>query len=616
MPALSLVVLCLHAAGAEEALTAKVAVSARKVFVGEPFEFQIQVSGTEEAKPPDLSFLKDLEADYQGGRRNSSRSVSIINGRFQQEVHKGYVLSYRLVPKRAGRLEIPSLQVQAGRGVVTTEPVSITVQEPAETNDFKLSMALSKTACYVGEPVVLTVTWYLGENVRGFQFDLPLLGDDHFVFEDVEDSAAPGVRRYRIPLGDGDVVAEKGRGTLDGETYATVRFRKVLIPVKAGRVEIGPATVVCEALVGYRRSRRGPGSPFGDDFFDDFFSDSFFGGRKGVYRRVKVPSNVLALHVREVPQKGRPERFAGHVGQYSVEADVTPTEVRVGDPMTLRVKLSGPAYLDHVELPPLDGQPALAGNFKIPEEMAEGRVVNGAKVFTQTIRAVRPEVTEIPPIELPYFDTAAGEFRVARSEPIPIKVSEARIVTAEDAEGREPVPAASRAVEAWTRGIAHNYEGDELLVDQRYGPAVWAASPGWLAVLGVPPLVYVLLLAGVLWSRRRQADPEGARRRAAFARACRELKRRQMAGEDVLDVLRGYVADKFGYSGTAVTAGDARSCLRRAGVEEETVQALVRLFETCEAGRYAGGGSCGPEVDAGVADEAAELLKAVERQLR
>lgn len=602
--------LCVPVCAAEE-LSAKAAVSAREVFVGEPFQFQIQISGSDKPQGLDLAGIDGFEIENLGGQQNSSRSVTIVNGRMNQVVNRGYILNYRLTAQRDGDLVIPAVRVKTDRGNVQTPPVSIRAMKPAETDNFKLRLSLSKPMCYVGEPVMLTVTWYLGQDVRGFEFALPVLRDDHFAFENPAVDTTSGGERYRIPLGDDEVIAEKSRGVLDGHTYATVTFKKVLIPLRPDHVSIKPASVTCEALVGYRKSR----DRFGDRFFDDFFSDSFFGRQKGVYSRAVVPSNGLSLDIRPVPEEGRPVNFAGHVGEYRIETAATPTDVSVGDPITLSIKLSGPSYLEHVALPSLNRQEDLAKAFKIPEERAEAKISGGAKIFTQTIRAMRPDVTEIPGVELPYFDTADGEYRTARSQPIPLNVKQARIVTADDAEGTEPVSTAARSLEAWTRGIAHNYENAGLLTDQRYGPAVWIRSPAWVGTLAVPPVAYALLFIAIGFTRRRNADPEAIRRRRAFLLAARRLRRAGEAEEEILDALRQYFGDKFSYPGAAVTFADVRGQLGASGVDEETISSLGRIFETCEAGRYAGNATS--DVDpAALASDALKLLTKAERRLR
>jgi hypothetical protein len=146
-------------------LSADAVVERSSVFVGEPFIFQIQVSGSENPERPDLSEITDFIVEYHGGQANSSRSVTIINGRMTQNVKQGYVFSYQLIPKRTGKLLLPSVTVHANGQSAQTNPVVMHVQKPAETDDFKLRIDLSKQECYVGEPVTLTVTWYLGKDV-------------------------------------------------------------------------------------------------------------------------------------------------------------------------------------------------------------------------------------------------------------------------------------------------------------------------------------------------------------------------------------------------------------------------------------------------------------------
>jgi len=120
--------------------------------------------------------------EYLGGQQNSSRSVTIVNGRMIQDVKKGYFFSYQLTPQRVGTLTIPSIPVTAEGNTVRTKPVTITVRKPMETDDFKLRLQLSRQHCYVGEQVTLTFTWCLGKDVRGFNFSLPLLENEDFHF--------------------------------------------------------------------------------------------------------------------------------------------------------------------------------------------------------------------------------------------------------------------------------------------------------------------------------------------------------------------------------------------------------------------------------------------------
>ena len=570
-------------------LSADAVVERSSVFVGEPFIFQIQVSGSENPEKPDLSEITDFIVEYHGGQVNTSRSVTIINGQMTQNVKQGYIFSYQLVPKRTGKLLLPSVTVHADGQRVQTNPVVIHAQKPSETEDFKIRLYLSKQECYVGEPVTLTVIWYLGQDVRKFSISLPLIEQkDLFYFFDPQVDFNSGKKFYRIPLGDGEVVGEKGRGRLGDKEFATITFKKVLIPKKAGLVNITPATLVCEALTGYRQMRQRP-------FGKDFFNDDFFGlGRQGVYQKVIVPSNTVNLKVYNVPAKGQPANFAGHIGEYKIQAQATPTQISVGDPITLTLTLSGPDYLEQVDLPPLNRQPQLNRNFKIPRERAVGETSGKIKVFTQTIRPLKPDIKEIPSIELSYFDTRTGEYRTARTDSIPIQVKAARVVTALDAEGAAVSNSSGSEIETWTKGIAYNYEDMSVIENHGFGPVSWLKSPVWFCMIVIPPMVYFILWVGLFFISRQNADPFASRARKAYGRLTSSIKKAQrtesgqQSYEVILNAFRKYLGDKLRFPHGSLTFNDVKDSLSTKGVDSETLENLKSLFQRCEARRFAG----------------------------
>lgn len=572
-----------------EQLQARAAVEREAIYLGEAFAFQIQISGSENPERPDLSGMTDFAVEYRGGQQNSSTSVTIVNGQMTQKVTKRYVYSYQLTPKRAGRLKIPSITIQADNRRTQTSPLSIGVQKPTESGSFKLRIELSKRHCYVGEPVTLTVTWYLDTDVRGFNMSLPLLEmKDRFHFIDPELDTRTRGKFYRIPISGGEVIGEKGQKRLEGKNYTTLSFQKILIPKKTGDTTVAPATVVCEVLSGYKRRR----SLFGDDFFNnDFFGSS----RQGIYRKLAAASNSLHLRVSEVPENGRPNDFSGHIGEYTIRASALPTEISVGDPITLKLTLSGPDYLDHVTLPPLGRQTDLKKDFKIPRERAVGEVVGKTKVFTQTIRPLRPGINRIPPIKLSYFDTNTGSYSTASTDPIPVTVQSTRVVTAMDAEGVAQPVLSTNEVETWTKGIAYNYEDMTVIEDQRFGVMSWLKSPTLFYMTVVPPFCYFAVLLVSTAITRLYTDPSASRRRKAYGKLKVGLRDARKAQSDeqccnlILDLLRTYLGDKLGMPGGALTFNDVGKLLEERNLNPETLYRLKKLFDQCESGRYAGG---------------------------
>jgi hypothetical protein len=594
---------------AQDEVSVQIQVESRSVYMGESFLVQIVVDGSDEAEQPDLSGALDFTVEFLGGSNNSSQSITIINGRLERVVQRGFIFSYRFTPMKVGTLAIPRISVKAGGKTYGTTPLTVEVTKPGETPDFKLRINISRETCYVGEPVILGVTWYLRKDVQDFRFTAPLLQSDDFDFAAPDVQIDNSKRYYRIPLGGSEVIAKKGRGMLDGVTYATLEFGIVLIPKSPGSFVIPEFMVACEASSG-RASRR--------DFFDDFFRDDFFSLRRSDIKKYVVPSNTLSLLVRDLPTEGRPAGFAGHVGEYRISAAAEPTEVNIGDPITLTITVEGSDYLERVDLPPLQNQPDLARDFKIPEERADGKIVGDKKVFTQTVRARSEDVTEIAAIRLAYFDTKENRYRVASSKPIPIKVSPTRVVTASDAEGIEPVAAGS-PVERWKEGIAYNFEGSSVLQPREFGILSIVKRPGWLAAIALPPVIYCVLIAGFLVVRRSRRDPMARRAKGAYKRLQRSLDGAARAAsgdfhERTLEALRNYLGDKLSRTGSTLTALDVERELEGRRVPRETIEALLDVIHALEAGAYAGS-SFGPTDPPSLVRCIVETAKRLERAL-
>ncbi len=596
-------------ASAQE-ITVQAYVESETVYMGETFVYQLVVDGADNATPPDAAaFGPDFSAQFLGGQNSSSQSISFINGKMERQVQRRYIMQFNLTPKRRGRLTIPAVPVKVKGQTFNANAVTVGVDTPVETQDFKLRMSLSRSSCYVGEPVILTVTWYIGRDVEEFAFSMPVLGSADFAIETPEVKIDQSKKYYRIPVGGQEVIAEKGTGTLDGRNYATISFKKALFPKRAGTLAIPEMSVQCAAVSGNLRGR---------DMINDFFNDNFFGARRGAMKKYVVPSNTLSLSVKELPRDGKPADFAGLVGEYKISASASPLDVSVGDPITLKVTLSGADYLGNVDLPPLTAQSELATYFKIPDERADGKVAGRSKIFTQTIRAKNESVKEIPPITFSYFDTKKGRYETVSTAAIPIVVHSTKVVTAVDAEGVSSGPMGS-PLEGWKQGIAYNYEGPEVLESQQSGLVSALASPRWLAALFLPLATYVALLSTTVARRRREADTDGRAARSAFRRLRQRLDavgKQSVSGaplcEAVLGAMRDYLGDRFSAAGSTLTTGDVVRILEERGAPAEAITAMREIMSSCEAGAYAGDHSPAADREAFI-KRALEAARALEK---
>jgi len=568
---------------AQETLRAVTLVESQNVYIGQPFVMSVRIDGTDSPDAPDLSELRrDFAVTEGGGGSQNSQQFTVVNGQMSRVVRRGYVLRYQLTPKRQGILTIPALRIREGSRETTTEPVKVVVRPPAEQEDFKLRMSLSESRVYVGQPVVLTTTWYIGRNVNTFRLSMPALENPDLNVLDPRLRIDP--RRQSeyvdLSLNDGQVVARKGRGRIGNIEYLTVSFEKVLAARTPGQLRLDEAVMTFRAQTVSRRRSRSLLDSFG-------FGGDAFGARQS-FEPLSIPSNSPTLTVLPLPEAGRPDPFSGLIGEFSISAEASPVEVSVGDPVTLTVRISGPEFLDYVRLPALADQPQLIASFQVPDTQAAGEVRGAEKVFTQTIRARSSSVTEIPDLELNYFNPKTARYQKSVAPAIPLKVSGARIVTAADAEGAGESAVVANEIGTRREGIAHQYLEDDALVDQVSGVVERSRTPLWFLLLAAPPAAFLGLWAWTLAgarggvASRRVAD---ARRRldAALSSAGDGFEAR------LLEALRAYLGALLERSPGALTYVDVGSELADRGVPGDALADLRFLFDACEAARFGGG---------------------------
>ena len=104
------------------------------------------------------------------------------------------------------------------------------------------------------------------------------------------------------------------------------------------------------------------------------------------------------LSVKQIPADRTPESFAGAVGSgFSLTVSADRTVVKVGEPIALHFELRGDGNLETAALPRLDAEGLLPANsFRVAEGEIPGRLEDGAKRFTTTVRVLDPGIQEIP----------------------------------------------------------------------------------------------------------------------------------------------------------------------------------------------------------------------------
>ncbi len=579
-------------------------VETRDVSVGEAFTYQIVVS---DAKNVDEIVLKtdDFQVRAMAPSKNNSTQVSIVNGRVNRIEKHETLFNYQLVPKRKGTLVIPSIKVVADGKEFLTRAININAGDGEQVTDIILELSFDESECYVGQTLMAKWTLFFGRQMNIGEFNLPLVSESAFSFpayeEKIDQSQANLYRRLPVSGVDG-VIGKLGTAMHGGENMRCLFFSRPVTVMKAGSLRLEAGTVMCEIPDKKARARRSA-SPFDDSFFDGFFD-------RTPMRSILIKGNAVNLQVKELPQEGRPDDFTGILGRCSLAVAANPVDVNVGDPIVMTLSVNGLSYPDSVRIPKIASMSAIDGKFRVSDEDS-GIVRDGAKVFQCTLRALNGKVTEIPALRIPFFNSASGKYEYAESAAVPLTVHEVATVTAADIQGNsiaQDAPVGAE-VESMDAGIAHNYSCDKLLQRESPGFFNWKIT-SWKSMICIgSALLYAIVAIIVAVVRRANANPARAAAKQAVADAVKCISTSSDGDSDrIFQALQTIVAAKLKLQPGALSFGDVAPGLKKAGMADDDMRSLERLFSDLESANYAGGAA-----RQGLAEDVRGIVKKIQQ---
>lgn len=533
-----------------------------------------------------------------------------------------FLFRYAFRATQVGELTIPALAFLSPAETLRTHPLIIHARRPEPTDRMRLDTQLSATEVYLGEPVVLTTTWdstYPFSALKAVDFTFPVLNDLRFqILDPYEPEQEKNAQTTGLPVQGTRVLASRKSYKIGEAQHQSLSFRKIILPKKVGALVIPSSTLLCAA-----KPKPNPNSKQAHRtafqypaYFDNTFFDQNLSG--GNHVRIFTESSRLKLDVKPLPPEGRPALFNGMVGEYSIAVTAEPTEVRVGEPVTLTITITAADFMENIFFPPLRYQPGLIHRFEVPADRSLPQRSAKAKTYTQTIRPLVTTLTEIPPLQLAYFSPVSNRYITVQSAPIPLQVSPAEAVATY---GMGTAPHRTR-LRTLKEGIRHNYEDPDMLENQHL-PWFGGAHPAWvLAILLLPPLLVGGFALAALFGAKKHPIHRTAKAARAYtiyrknaAHIIRSpLTKREIYG-DLDPVLRAYLGDRLHLNPGALSFRDVETYLIEAGATPKTLNALEDLFALCEAYRFTN--HFDEPVDAKkVVHHADQIVKKIEGALR
>jgi len=463
---LTLLLLILSSAGLfAQAISLTAELEQREIWLGDSLQLTLYLKGSEEAIKPEL-FIPGLSVEPLGGTVRSSRSITNINGKVTEKVSEAYVYAYNLTPRHPGRFTVPPITVTIEGQHLSTEALMLNVLEPETSDDFSLELYFEEDDTYIDEECRLRVSFFYSTSLRSLSIMIPGL-------ESIPGGSLQPTEKtesYEITVNGKPVIfGRDDRADVAGLTaYFSVR------PEQSGMIRLEDSTASFESAAGVQRVR---------DFFGRIQEQE-------VFDRQVIPAEDVSLHVLPFPREEQPEDFFGLSGDIRLEVTAEPVQVHLGDPITLKLYISGMNNTG-VEIPDLS---ALLGNgFDIPDTRSSGKVEGRNKTITQTVRIDNTAVQKIPEITFSYFDPESGTYKTSSSNAVPVDILETQVLTEADLEGgSEDGDSVGKILIGKKRdGIYYNYAGGKLLESQNIMMEELISSPLIKILLLIPPFIFI-----------------------------------------------------------------------------------------------------------------------------
>ena len=552
------------------------------------------VAGPERYWHPDFG---DFEVTGTQVKQGTSSVIDPVKG---QEIRTVIVRRYELRATRSGRLRIkpaklklqgqeyetreewvhvgPSAKHGGPAGPGTTAPgadptavggAGVPGFAPPDprlrSEDMFIHVVADKSEVWVGEQVTITWMLYTRSEVLKFEPKPPSLDG-----------------LWAEVLYEPDAYFTYHEDVIGGTPYVVaIVSKRAVFPTAAGKIEVKPFRArVASLSTSLGRSR-------------------------------DLASRPVALQVKALPDGAPPGFDPTYVGQFTVESSADRNEIEASESLTLTVKVAGTGALHRTEPPKLDFP---GFTFRAPRDIQDSidtstGVVRGERTYRYWTTPTEGGQLTIPSVELPYFDPTKGAYEFARSRPIPIYVRGDPGKLDRDPSSRENV--IPRDIRLIRTG------GD---VATRAVPQLHKSRWFW-PLAAVPPLAFLLILAGDRVRQRLKKDTPRARLRRARGRARQRFRVAEIHVRgnrpakffgELSRVLYDHIEERVGQPVQSMTRDELRAFLKDKGFEESTIRQIDQSLETFDFARFAPS-QAGPGEMRAQLRQLRELLRRVER---
>jgi len=549
------------------------------VIMDRPFQlvYTVNASGRD-LRVPEITNFDILAGPFQ----SSSSSIQIINGRQSASESNSY--TYTLQAQKIGTYTISSASIIVGGQKFTSNGVSIkvlpadaatksqgggqggaqsaskSVLQAISNENIFIRTEVSKTTVYEQEAILITYKLYTLVDV--VQFTNAKLPDfNGFMKQDLEQNKN----------------AQLSYENFNGKNYGTIVLSQVLLyPQHAGVIEIGKANFEAVIRVQNRTQVR--------SIFDDFF-DSY----TNVSKKITAPSSRITVN--SLPAN-KPVSFNGTVGHFNLNANISATQTKANDAITLKINITGAGNMKLIKNPAIkfpNGfetyDPKVTNSFKTTSSG-----ITGSKTIEYMFIPRHSGNYEIPATEFSYFDTQDKTYKVLTTP-----VYKLQVAKGEGGESQTVIGNYVDKEDVKQIGKDIRYIVTDKFVVAKEEEPLFGSLISWLMYL-IP--LFISLALFVLFRKqvienaneslmKNKKANKVAQKRLKYAQKLLKKGNKDKFYEEVLKALWTYLSDKLSIPAASLTKDRVESELLNHNVDSVVINKFVQILNTCEFARYA-----------------------------
>jgi hypothetical protein len=273
-----------------------------------------------------------------------------------------------------------------------------------------IKLDVSKTSCYVGEPIVASYKLYTKLRSETTITDAPSFNGFSVSEMELNNNNSAGVEKY------------------NGRDYNVYTLRKVqLYPLQAGTITLDP--VVADNKVNFIKAEYA-GSQRGDMFFDMMqnFADATSPRDAIIEQHVTLQSKPVEITVKPLPDENKPADFKGSVGNFTIQSSLQKNNITTDDAGNLKIIISGQGNIQLLNAPKITWPQGMDGyDAKVTDGIDKfSAPMKGTKTFTYPFTVSKEGTYTIPVVSFSYFDPASAIYKTLFTQPLVVIITKGK----------------------------------------------------------------------------------------------------------------------------------------------------------------------------------------------